>query len=641
MDLEIDRQLKRGLPLFIALSGALLFLTLATILRLGRDVFVPLALAVLLSFVLAPAVRWLRRMGMPAGLAVLTTVSLAFALIGGLIVVSGNELSGLGGELPKYQATVREKINGLSGTMGASGNVNRALEAFEEVGRELQNLNGAGTSTSNGQKDTAPMPVVVKESPGMIGTLGSIISPLLHPLATAGLVLLLVVFVLISREDLRNRLVRLVGTDDIQQTTIVIDEAAQRLSRLFLAQFLLNTGFGIVTTLGLWLIGLPSPALWGIFAGVMRFVPYVGSAAGVLPPLILSLAVDPTWSTFFRTIGLFSVMLPLSGQVIEPLFIGRRTGLAPIAIVLSATIWTFLWGPIGLILSTPLTICLVVLGRHVGSLGFLDIMLGNRPALSPPQLFYQRMLADDPVEAVAMAREFLRERALATYYDEVALEGLRLAHQDIARGRISPERQQRLMRTTKRLIAQLEAVRDPRPKGGQVGAEAEAAVIAAGPDKGAATQVLVKETLSAPWQGEVPVLCFAKPETLDEVIGRMLVQVLNKHGIRARTVSSDAELGQLSESAAAGVRMVILSFIEPLSTLHLRHSVRLARRRFPGAIVILGIWRERDALMGQQLSGIARCDLLAPTIGTALSAAVTAAGAEHQASRIGRLLAKA
>lgn len=640
MDLEIDRQLKRGLPLFITLSGALLFLTLATILRLGREVFVPLALAVLLSFVLAPAVRWLRRMAVPPVLAVLATVSLAFALIGGLIVVSGNELAGLGGELPKYQTLVREKINSLSGTMGGSGNINRALEAFEEIGREFRNLNGPA-AISVGSKETTPLPVVVKDSPGMIGTLGSIISPLLHPLATAGLVLLLVVFVLISREDLRNRLVRLVGTDDIQQTTIVIDEAAERLSRLFLAQLLVNTGFGVVTTLGLWLIGLPSPALWGIFAGIMRFVPYVGGVAGVFPPLLLSLAVDPTWSTFVRTAGLFAVMLPLSGQVIEPLFIGRRTGLAPIAIVLSATIWTFLWGPIGLILSTPLTICLVVLGRHVENLGFLDVMLGNRPALSPPQLFYQRMLADDPGEAVVMAREFLRERALATYYDEVALEGLRLAHQDIARGRISPDRQQRLMRTTRRLIGQLEAVRDPRPRGGQVSAEAEAAVIAAGPDKGAATQVITKETLSTQWRGEMPVLCFAKPGTLDEVIGKMLVQVLNKHGIRASAVSTEAELVQLSPFAAAGVRMVVLSFIEPLSTLHLRHSVRLARRRFPGAIVTLGIWRERDALMGRQLTSVARCDVLAPTIGTALSAAVAAARAEHHTSKNVRKVANA
>lgn len=627
MDLEINRQLRRGLPLFIVLSGALLFLTLAAILTLGRDVFVPVALAILLSFVLAPVVRQLRRINVPPGVAVLTTVFLAFAIIGGLLMVAGNQLAGLGAELPRYQAAVREKISKVSGAIGPGGGLSRTLKSFEEISKDLANLNGSDAPDAGLVKQPKAMPVIVQDSTGIFGTLSLIISPLLHPLATAGLVVLLVVFVLASREDLRNRLVRLIGTDDIQRTTIVIDEAVTRLSRLFLAQLILNTGFGVVVTIGLWLIGIPSSALWGIFSGVMRFVPYVGGAVGVLPPLLLALAVDSTWSTFFWTIGLFAVIVPLSGQVIEPLLVGRRTGLAPIAIVLSATIWTFLWGPIGLILSTPLTVCLVVLGRHVANLGFLDVMLGDRPALSSPQIFYQRMLAGDPIEAVIKAKEFLRERALATYYDEVALEGLRLAHQDIARGRISLERQQRLIRTTERFIGHLEAIRDPRPKGGQVSAEAEAAVIAAGPDQGAATHVLSQKDLAAGWQGEMPVLCFAKAGTLDELIGKILVQVLTKHGVNARAVSTADVLCQFRQSSVASVRMVILSFVEPLSTLHLRHAVRLARRQFPGTIVTLGIWRERDITMGKQLSKVARCDEMASTIGIALSAVVAAARA--------------
>ena len=631
MDLEINRLLKRGLPLFILLSAALLLLTAATILRLGRDVFVPIALAVLLSFVLAPAVRGLQRIAVPQGIAVLTTVLLAFALIGGLLVVAGNQLAGLGAELPRYQTTVREKIGKLGGAVAPSGTVNRALEAFEEIGNELRNLSAPATPAA-GTKDAAPkpIPVIVQENTGLFGTLSLVISPLLHPLATGGLVLLLVVFVLASREDLRNRLVRLVGTDDIQRTTIVIDDAARRLSRLFLAQLLLNTGFGIVVAIGLWLIGIPSPVLWGIFAGIMRFVPYVGGVAGVVPPLILALAVDPTWSMFLSTAAFFLIIEPLSGQFIEPLLVGQRTGLAPIAIIMSATIWTFLWGPIGLILATPLTVCLVVLGRHVGNLGFLDVMLGDRPALSPPQLFYQRMLAGDPIEAVIKAKEFLRERALATYYDEVALEGLRLAHQDFARGRISPDRQMRVLKTTELLIAQLESVRDPRPKGGIVSAEAEAAVIAAGPDQGAAMQVLSHDELAPEWRGQTPVICFAKPDTLDEVIGHMLAQVLKKHGINAQTVSSADDLAALNMTDA-GVRMVFLSFVEPLSTLHLRHYVRMARKQFPGVLVALGIWRERDAAMGRLLSRAARSEIMAPTIGVALSAVVAEARRETPA----------
>jgi predicted PurR-regulated permease PerM len=624
MDVEVNRLLKRSLPLFSLLAGALLLLTAATILRLGRDVFVPIALAVLLSFVLAPAVRRLQRLGVPQGIAVLTTVVLTFALIVGLIVVAGNQLAGLGAEMPKYQTTVREKISRLGGAVAPSGTANRTIEAIEGIGKEIRDLSGSTKPAEGKDGAPKPIPVIVQEDSGLFGTVGTVISPLLHPLATTGLVLLLVIFVLAAREDLRNRLVRLVGTEDIQRTTEVIDDAARRLSRLFLAQLLLNVGFGAVVAIGLWLIGVPSPILWGIFAGVMRFVPYVGGIAGIVPPLLLALAVDPTWSMFLWTAALFLVIEPLSGQVIEPLLLGQRTGLAPIAVILSATIWTFLWGPIGLILATPLTVCLVVLGRHIGNLEFLDVMLGDRPALSPPELFYQRMLAGDPIEAVTKAREFLRERALATYYDEVALEGLRLAHQDIARGRLTAERQEQLLATTRQFIAQMDAVRDPRPRGGLVGAEAEAAVLAAGPDQGAAMHVLSRDDLAPSWRGRSPVVCFAKPGTLDEVIATMLAQVLNKHGIATTTISTEEQLAAF-QASDAGVRLVVLSFVEPLSTLHLRHYVRMARKQFAGAAIALGIWRERDAAMGRQLSQAARSEIMAPTIGVALSAVVAAA----------------
>jgi len=321
-----------------------------------------------------------------------------------------------------------------------------------------------------------------------------------------------------------------------------------------------------------------------------------------------------------ETAAFFAIAGPLLSQVVEPAVLGQRTGVTPIAVVLSASIWAFLWGPIGLVLSTPLTVCLVVLGRHVGNLGFLDIMLGDRPALSPPQLFYQRMLAGDPTEAVIKAKEFLRERALATYYDEVALEGLRLAHQDVARGRLSPERLHILLRATDTLIDRLSSVRDPRPKGGQVGSEAAAAVMAAGPDHKVAVEVLSPQQLLQDWRGPSPVICFARPGTLDEVIAKMLTQVLVKHGIGSNTVAIGAEVDEaaIRASVPKDVRLICLSYIDPLSTLHLRHAVRIARREFRGSQVMLGIWRERDTAMGRQLSRSARADVMVPTIGRAL-----------------------
>jgi hypothetical protein len=297
-----------------------------------------------------------------------------------------------------------------------------------------------------------------------------------------------------------------------------------------------------------------------------------------------------------QTAAFFAILSPLLSQFVEPTLLGQRTGLTPIAVVLSASLWTFLWGPIGLVLSTPLTVCLVVIGRHVGKLSFLDIMLGDRPALSPPQLFYQRMLAGDPTEAVIKAKQFLRERALATYYDEIALEGLRLAHQDVARGRLSPERLQILLRSTDALIDRLSLVRDPRPKGGQMGAEAAAAVVAAGPDQKVAGEILSARQLRPDWRGSCPVVCFARPGTLDELIAKMLTQVLLKHGIGSATiaVAPKADKNEMLSLLPTGVRLICLSYIDPLSTLHLRHAVRIARRQFVGSRVVLGIWRERD-----------------------------------------------
>ncbi len=626
MDLETTRQLKRGLPLYTWLASALLVLVLAAILQLGRDIFVPVSLAVLLSFVLAPCVRGLQRLAIPQSAAVPLTVLVAFGAIVGLVSVIGNQLAGLGADLPRYQSTIRGKIEALGSTAGPGGTFGHAIESFGEIGRELGRLGAGapgGAADTQGEK---PITVVLQEGGSLIGTLGGVVSPLLHPLATAFLVLILVVFVLAAREDLRNRFVRLLGTEDIQHTTAVIDDAARRLSRLFLMQLAVNTAFGVVIAVGLWIIGTPSPVLWGILAGVLRFVPYVGAVVGAIPPLALAIAVDPDWTMLVWTALLFAIVEPLLGHVLEPLLFGHSTGLSPVAVVLSATVWTFLWGPIGLVLATPLTVCLVVLGRHVGSFGFIDIMLGDRPALSPPQIFYQRMLAGDPSEAILQAREFLRERSLSTYYDEVALEALRLAHEDVARGRLTPERQAVMLRSTSVLIDRLDGLRDPRPKGGQVGAEAAAAVMAAGPDRGAAMMVLTPAELGPDWRGSVPVVCIAKAGTLDEVIARMLTQVLTKHGIASQVlIAPDRSDPATALPQLDGVRMVCLSYVEPLSTLHLRHAVRVARKRFGGSGVIVGIWRERDAAMGRTLGRAARANAVVPTIGAALSVVVAAA----------------
>src|SRR6202012_328433 len=361
--------------------------------------------------------------------------------------------------------------------------------------------------------------------------------PLVSPLATTGINVIFVIFILIQREDLRNRLIRLAGSKDLQRTTAALDDAAGRLSRLFLNQLLINTGFGILIGTGLWMIGIPSPVLWGILATVLRFVPYIGSDISAAFPLVLAVPVDPGWSMLAWTAALFFVIEPLVGQVVEPMVYGRSTGLSPVAGVVSATFWTALWGPIGLVLATPLTVCLVVLGRHVERLAFLDVMFGDRPALSPAEIFYQRMLAGDPAEATEKAEEFLKERSLSSYYDEVAIKGLQLAQADLDRDALDQSRLLRIRDTVMEFVSDLSDQSDQEPTGEQLTADAEAAAAveaAAAEPIYVDLPILQKDEVTGEWKGDNPILCIAGRTMLDESAAIMLAKLCNAHGLRTR-----------------------------------------------------------------------------------------------------------
>jgi AI-2E family transporter len=252
-----------------------------------------------------------------------------------------------------------------------------------------------------------------------------------------------------------------------------MDDAGRRLSRLFLTQLALNAGFGFAIGLGLWLIGVPSAPLWGMLAMILRFIPYIGAVLAAIFPLVLAAAVGSGWEMVLWTAGLFLIVEPLVGHVIEPLAYGHSTGLSPVAVVASATFWTWLWGPIGLILATPLTIVLVVLGRHVDRLKFLDVMFGDEPPLTPPELAYQRMLARDPVEAAEQAQTFLKEKPLIAYYEEVLVESLKLAQADADRGLLDDERRLRIRDAVAEIVDDLDAHQDRMPPVAESDAEAE------------------------------------------------------------------------------------------------------------------------------------------------------------------------
>jgi predicted PurR-regulated permease PerM len=601
-------------------AGAVIAAIIIGTLYLGREVFVPIALAILLSFVLAPLVRLLQRWHMPRGVAVVAVVLLAFVsifMLGGVIATQVTELAG---DLPRYQFTMREKIKSLRGATATSGTLERAADVLHDLGKELNKPkepaapSGTPVQTTAPAADAKPIPVEVRQPPPTaLESIAALLSPLIHPLTTTGIIAIFVIFILLQREDLRNRLIKLAGSHDLQKTTAALDDAATRLSRLFLMQLAVNASFGVVIGAGLWIIGVPSPILWGILGAILRFVPYIGAIIAAVFPLALSAAVDPGWSMLLWTAALFVVVEPIVGHVIEPLLYGHSTGLSPVAVVASATFWTALWGPIGLILATPLTVCLVVLGRHVERLEFLDVMFGDRPALSPPEIFYQRMLAEDPAEAVEKAEEFLKERPLLIYYDEVALPGLKLAQNDLTRGALDRGQTEKIKATILEVIDNLAEHNDGKLAGDTTHDPEAAAAVEAVDKTVPELAVLKREGLGPEWLTEAPVLCVAGRSPLDEAAAAMVAQLLGKQGLGARVEGADAVATMnILRLETSGVALVCLSYLDAGSLAHMRYTIRRMRRRLPAAQILLACWKaDVDAAM---LRDATNADAVATTL---------------------------
>jgi predicted PurR-regulated permease PerM len=505
------------------LQGAIL---IVAVLYVASDLLIPLVFSVLLSFVLAPLVRALRRVRLPRLPAVLLTALLACAVVLGAAVLIGQQVSSLAQNLPTYQSTISRKLEGLQASGGLIDRVNAALSELQHTIRPPTPAAGGGdgaTSTAPAAQDrgaaaeapSRPIPVEVHQPPPTpFETMENVLGPLLEPLATTGIVLVLVIFILLYQADLRDRVIRLAGAQDLHRTMAAMDDAAYRLSRYFLAQVAMNTAYGLVMTAALWVIGLPNPLLWGFIAGLMRFVPFIGTFIAVVFPVLLALAVDPGWATLAWVGLLYAVGEGMMGQVVEPLVFGQSTGLSPIAVIAAATFWTWLWGPLGLLLATPLTVCVVVLGRHVDRLEFLEVALGDRPALEPEEVFYQRALAGDTDSLAEQAEQCLGEKPLAAYLDAVAVPALRLAQVDAARSRIAPERLDTLRQSVLGLLEVLEDAENPAP-----GAEDDVPPPAAPP---------------AEWRAPGAVLCLAGRGPFDALLAAMLGQALLHRGFGVR-----------------------------------------------------------------------------------------------------------
>jgi predicted PurR-regulated permease PerM len=536
----------------------------------AKDIFIPLAVAILLTFVLAPLVRILQHRGLPRTAAAILVVIMAFAFIFSVAGLLAQQVTELAERLPQYETTITQKIHKLQETLFSGDTFQRLSRFLSRVDQEISQ-NPPPTA-----QQTSPTPVrIVEPSLRPTEVIQRIIRPLADPLTTVGLILLFVVFFLLEWETLRDRLIRLVGSHDLRHSTELINDAASRLSRYFLVQTGINVLFGVIVAVGLTLIGVPNPILWGILGMLLRFVPYLGAWIAAAFPIIVSFAVDPGWYKTLSTTALFLVTEPIIGQVIEPYLYGRSTGLTPVAVVISAAFWTWLWGPIGLLLSTPLAVCLGVLGRHFESLQFLEVMIGDEPPLTPAQTFYQRALAGRENEAIEPVEHCLKEeKDLTACFQHVVIDALILAEIDRRRDLLDAEHLERINRVIRSLLAEF-ADQDAAPPRSKEGA-----------DQSAQDHPVPAET------EDRRVLCISGPGPFDETTSLMLAHLLGKAGIQSR-LESDASVAPLNvvRLDTSGIAIVCLLYLDlGHSPAHLRYAIRRIRRRLPATPIVACLW---------------------------------------------------
>ncbi|HVR66297.1 MAG TPA: AI-2E family transporter [Verrucomicrobiae bacterium] len=599
----------------------------------GREILVPIALSLLLSFVLAPGVRLLIRWHVGRITSVLVMVAFTFTAILAVGAVVGTQIGTLAENLPRYESTVTGKIHSLQNALGQISILERASRMLRNISDEVSKPEVKEPSTTILGVPTAesdePVTVRVEQPPlRPFEIILDVIGPVLSQMATIGLVIVFVIFILLQREDLRDRLVRLAGVRDLQRTTQALTDAAERVSRYLLMQTVVNATYALPIGIGLWVIGVPNPILWAILAFVLRFVPYIGPIIAATFPLLLSVAVDPGWSMLAWTAALFVTIEIISNNFIEPRLYGGSTGLSSLAIILAATFWTWLWGPIGLLLSTPLTSSLVVLGRHVPGLQFLEVALSDQPALAPEEGLYQRLLAGDPVEAAMQAEAYLKLQPLSGFYDEVMIRALALAQEDVRRGALDGEQQGLIRAAAEEVIEDLSDYDDVMPEAEKSLSDV---ILPKSPRPGEKQAEPVAASSIAPrfepsalppaWQGK-PVLCVASRTDLDAVAAYMLAQLLGKHGIGARVIPWAATTaGNLSLLDEAGVELLFISCLDPRLSTHVRYLVRRLRRKFPKAKIVVGFWTQTTDTIRQEIIDGTGVELLVSSLGEALELA--------------------
>lgn len=541
-----------------------MFLTIVVVvavLYFAKEVILPFGLALLLTFLLAPLIQGLQRLRLSRVPAVLIATFLSFSLIGIIGWTASTQLLNLAKNLPQYELNLRAKIQSLRGPVGTG--LQKTSETYEKLSEELSKTQpGASGSPKVTQVE------IVQPPPNAIQILRGFIGPLLRPLGIAVIVIIFVIFMLLKQEDLRDRLIRVIGPEQINVTTQALDDAASRVSRFLLMQSIINGSQGILVAVGLHLIGLPNAILWGALTAILRFIPYIGPWMAAAMPIALSLAVFDNWTFPAMTILLFVVLELISNNVLEPWLYGTHTGLSPIALIVAAVFWTWLWGSIGLLLSTPLTVCLVVMGKYIPQLEFLSILLGDEPGLEAHAGFYQRLLAMDIEEASNLIEKHLKESNLLEVSDRILIPALGLAEQDRHRGELSEEKERYILENLKELI--LDIFQKP-----------EDMIQQASPDK------LIP----------ISIVCLPARDEADEVVAILFSKFLQAEGMPAFCVSVEALAGEMMDHIEQHrPTLVCISALPPSAVTPARYLCKRLRARFPKIPILVGLWNAQGEI---------------------------------------------
>ena len=538
-------------------------------LYLGREFLVPLALAALITFLLSPFVtrieRWLGKAG-----AVIATMMM---ILGGTLALGwtlGNQAVDLANQLPAYKENIRAKMQSFQVPRG--GVFDKVSETVEDLKKDLPGAAAelTGAKPAEGKKAApAPMPVEVVSTPDSkpFETVMLMAAPVLGPLGTAALVLLLTTFMLLKREDLRGRLIRLIGQGRISATTRAMDDAGTRVRRYLLMQLVVNVTYGIPLAIGLYFIGVPNAILWGALAAVLRFIPYIGPWIAAAFPIVLSLAVSPSWMAPLMTIGLFVVIELISNNVLEPWLYGSSTGVSSVALIVAAVFWTWMWGTAGLVLATPFTVCLVVMGRHIPQLSFLSVVLGEEEALTPAEDCYHRMLRNGEHDETELVDAFLKTKPLEELYDTVLIPVIATAEEDHRQGVLDNDQRDRIARATAEVIDDL------------------------------------RERYTSPMDEQVEevegirIQCIPARAERDELAGAMLAHVLGQRGFDAENSPGKRSTAELTANLERKlVDVVCISVISPSKAIHARNLCQKIRAALPDQKIIVCLWgRNGDA----------------------------------------------